>query len=143
MQLKGLFGLEYVTKVPLPKSQSEWNVRTEKRQGEIALKKQGSIFGFEEVMAATAKLPANSLASPQLFELISANLEGKTRTAIALEDCLVVEGPCSLLLDYLSRPEILELAAEADAIEGHKMGKEYLGQRMAKKNRLKQFLDAA
>lgn len=122
MQVKGLFGLEYVTKVPLHNNQSEWNVRTEKRQGEIALKTQGTIFGFEEVMAAAAKLPANSLHSPQLFDLIASNLEGKGRTAIAMEECLVVEGPCSLLLDYLSRPEILELAAEAEAIQGHKMG---------------------
>jgi len=37
---------------------------TEKRQGEIALKKAGSIFGYEEVMTAAAMLPANSLSSP-------------------------------------------------------------------------------
>ena len=39
---------------------------------------------------------------------------------------MVVEGPCSLLLDYLSRPEILELSGEADAIEAYKMGNDYI-----------------
>ncbi len=55
VQMESVFDLEYVTKVPITSAHTEWKIRQEKRQGRVALKKEGSMFGFEESILALVK----------------------------------------------------------------------------------------
>jgi hypothetical protein len=56
VQLESRFELEFVSKVPMREGMTEWKVVKEKRQGAVAQRGPGSMFGFEETALTASHL---------------------------------------------------------------------------------------
>ena len=93
VRLESRFDLEFICKVPLDHGKTEWNIHQETRQGLLSLRGPGDLFGFEEFATGYSEMCGTWPPTDPSDEF------KRTSKAIAVTDCLVIEGDVQVLTE--------------------------------------------
>ena len=132
--------------MPLDHGKTEWNIHQETRQGLLSLRGPGAIFGFEEFATGYSEMCG-------IWPPTDASDDFKRASkAIAVTDCLVIEGDvqilteCKLSLYYpivLKENELADFATAAECTQGSRVSEAYLQAKREKRTWVRQVMDAA